>query len=107
MHRLGRHECRGLEGDLDTCRVYLAVVPAGAAPPDLTAGGVPGDSVTINLGATGLRGWIYHVKDDTSESRQVLVDSVESGSPSDGVFAADDVILGADGTGAAPSAWSR
>ena len=32
-----------------------------AAPPDLTAGGVPNEdpAVTINLGATGARGWIY------------------------------------------------
>ena len=44
-------------------------MPAAAAPPDLTAGGVPNEDParTINLGPTGLRGWVYHVKSNTSE----------------------------------------
>lgn len=83
--------------------VLLSTAPlAVAAPPDLTAGEVPGDSVTINLGATGLRGWVYHVKANTDESRQVLITALDSGSPADGVLAVNDVILGADGTGANP-----
>ena len=73
-----------------------------AAPPDLTNGGVPGDTLTINLGPTGLRGWVYHVKTNTGESRQIHVKSVAAGSPADGILAVDDVILGADGTGADP-----
>jgi hypothetical protein len=80
-----------------------------AAPPDLTNGGVPSDDpyITINLGPTGARGWVYHVnRVDTGESRQILVTKVDAGSPADGVLAVDDVILGADGTGADPAAFS-
>jgi len=75
-----------------------------AAPPDLTSGGVPNESPakTINLGPTGLRGWIYHVKADTSESRQILLTEVDAGSPAAPWLAVGDVILGADGTGAIP-----
>ena len=79
-----------------------------AVPPDLTNGGVPDEDppITINLGPTGARGWVYHVKTDTSESRQILVTAVDAGSPANGILAADDVILGADGTGANPTAFS-
>ncbi|MBT8044249.1 MAG: HEAT repeat domain-containing protein, partial [Verrucomicrobiae bacterium] len=73
-----------------------------AAPPDLTNNGVPGDTISFNMGPTGSRGWVYHVRDNSSESRQILVMSVEAGSPADGILAKDDVILGADGTGADP-----
>jgi len=77
-----------------------ALNPAFAAPPDLTAGGVPSDTININLGPTGLRGWVYHVGVNTGESRQIQVQVVDTGSPADGVLAANDVILGANGTGA-------
>mgnify|MGYP001812246784 CR=1 FL=1 len=79
-----------------------------AAPPDLTSGGVPNEdpAITINLGPTGARGWVYHEKIDTSESRQILVTDVEAGSPAAGALAVDDVILGADGTGANPGNFS-
>ena len=81
-----------------------------AAPPDLTAGGtVPttaANSGTINLGATGMRGWIYHVNENFTESRQILVTAVDAGSPAAGVLAVNDVILGADGSGASPLAFS-
>jgi hypothetical protein len=49
-----------------------------------------------------MRGWVYHVKDNTGESRQIQVKSVASGSPASGKLAANDVILGASGTGADP-----
>ncbi len=77
-------------------------IPSQAAPPDLTAGGVPGDTRDFNLGPTGARGWAYHVSKDTSESRQILVTAIEAGSPADGLLAEGDVILGADGLGTAP-----
>jgi hypothetical protein len=81
-----------------------------AAPPDLTAGGVPNDDpyVTINLGPTGARGWVYHDYIDTGESRQILITKVDSrsGSPARNILAVGDVILGADGTGANPSNFS-
>ena len=47
-------------------------------PPDLTAGGVPTTTININLGPTGLRGWVYHVKADTTASRQIQVQVVEA-----------------------------
>ena len=57
-------------------------------------------SETYNLGATGLRGWIYidvdHVVDSgfiTGKSRQILVTVAEA--PASAVIAVDDVILGA------------
>ncbi len=77
-------------------------IPALAAPPDLTNGGVPGDTISTNLGPTGLRGWVYHVREDSSESRQIQVKSVTASSPASSFFAANDVILGANGSGAAP-----
>jgi hypothetical protein len=95
--------------------LHLALAGCGAtaavaAPPDLTAGGtVPttdAGSGTINLGATGMRGWVYHVNENSSESRQILVTAVAAGSPADGVLATNDVILGADGTSANPVAFS-
>jgi hypothetical protein len=87
--------------------LFSVITVSLAEPPDLTDGGVePEDMITINLGPTGARGWVYHVKIDTSESRQILVTEVESGSPADGILALDDVILGADGTGANPGNFS-
>ena len=77
-----------------------------AAPPDLLNGGVPGDTISSNLGPTGLRGWVYHVRENSSESRQILVHSVAAGSPAAVEFAANDVILGASGTGADPVTFS-
>lgn len=79
-----------------------------AVVPDLTAGGVPNDDppLTFNLGPTGARGWAYHQTYFTTDSRQILVTDVESGSPAYGILAVDDVILGADGTGASPSNFS-
>jgi hypothetical protein len=74
-----------------------------ATVPDLTNGDAPTGSAVLTLGPTGLRGWLYYSADDTSLSRQILVTSVDEGSPADGIIAIDDVILGADGTGAAPA----
>lgn len=88
--------------------VITSVISSQAAPPDLTAGGVPNENppITLNLGPTGLRGWVYHLKADTTESRQILITAVDAGSPADGIVAIDDVILGADGTGATPASFS-
>jgi hypothetical protein len=87
---------------------YTLVASSMAVVPDLTNGGVQGsDNRTFNLGATGMRGWAYYVHPaNTSESRQIQVSHVESGSPANGVLAVDDVILGADGTGATPLNFS-
>ena len=86
---------------------------AGTAP-DLTA---PGEIAKVhrawtwNLGATGMRGWIYHAwpvtmnHDDVTAFApyQILVTAVADGTPAAGVMAVDDVILGVStGTGAVP-----
>lgn len=81
----------------------LAEVPL---PPDLTQGATVDRALTYNLGATGLRGWIYtkpatHFDGlqgrTTAASRQILVTHVGAKSPADGVMRVDDVILGTGG----------
>ena len=88
-----------------------SVAPGAAAPPgppDLTKGETTGvdRNGTYNLGATGLRGWIYlkpatHFDGlqgrTTAPSRQILVTHVGAKSPADGVMQVDDVILGIGG----------
>ena len=73
--------------------------------PDLTRETVD-RKLTYNLGATGLRGWIYtrpasHFDGvqgrTTASSRQILVTHVGAKSPADGVVKVDDVILGVNG----------
>ena len=68
-------------------------------------GNHPTRKTTYNLGATGMRGWIYtkaETSDDanygrtTGASRQILVTHVGANSPADGVMQVDDVILGID-----------
>lgn len=91
--------------------LQIAIVPAPAAPPDLTASGTPNNTRTTNLGPIGVRGWVYHVNSggrraDTSESRQILVSAVAAGSPAAGILAANEVILGADGTGVVATPFS-
>jgi hypothetical protein len=79
--------------------------------PDLTVGGAiaamkvdtnssPVYGETYNLGATGLRGWIYIDRNNvgqeglqTAQSRQILV--TVASEPGSAVLAVDDVILGA------------
>ncbi len=80
-----------------------------AAPPnvpDLTQDRSVNRELTYNLGATGLRGWIYskpvtHFDGlqgrTTASSRQILVTHVGAKSPADGVLQVDDVILGVGG----------
>ena len=83
-----------------------AAVPA---PPNLIRGNAietVDRKLTYNLGATGLRGWIYTKAATffdscqgrtTTASRQILVTHVGKGSPADGVMEVNDVILGVDG----------
>jgi hypothetical protein len=82
--------------------MFMATLPAIAAPPDLTNGGVPTTTKSLNLGPTGAHGWLYHVNENSSENRQILVTTVDAGSPSACILAAGDVILGVDGTGSNP-----
>ena len=98
-----RHSCnRGRVGDdrqRTRCRCHLL-------PPDLTQSSTVDRTRTYNLGATGLRGWIYTRPANffescqgrtTTASRQILVTHVGAKSPADGVMKVDDVILGAGG----------
>ena len=75
-------------------------------PPDLTQDSTVDRKLTYNLGATGLRGWIYtkpatHFDGlqgrTTGASRQILVTHVGAKSPAAGVVNVDDVILGVGG----------
>ena len=77
-----------------------------ALPPDLTQDAKVDRTLTYNLGATGLRGWIYTRPDNffesvqgrtTTASRQILVTHVGEKSPADGIMKVDDVILGVGG----------
>ncbi len=69
------------------------------AIPDFTKGEkIPeGPKHDWNLGATGLRGWIYCDKMVTTDARQIAITKVEKGSLADGVVAVGDVILGVGG----------
>ena len=75
-----------------------AVLP-DAANPDFTRGEQIPEGATHdwNLGPTGLRGWMYSNRMETSEARQVAITRVDQGSPADGAFEVGDVILGVGG----------
>ncbi len=90
---------------LGPARMHAKEPPKTA--PDLTqdTSAVDRDS-TYNLGATGLRGWIYtrpaNYLDSlqgrtTLASRQIFVTHVGAKSPADGVVRVDDVIVGVAG----------
>ena len=70
-----------------------------AEVPDFTKGDVIPDGANHdwNLGATGLRGWIYPNQMSTADARQIYVTKVDKGSPADGILAVGDVILGVGG----------
>lgn len=72
-------------------------------PPDLTAGAPAPDAKQHDwtLGPTGLRGWMFARRMETSEARQIYVTKVDAGSPAEGAMAVGDVILG---VGAVPFA---
>ncbi|KAB2642289.1 MAG: hypothetical protein DVB26_03155, partial [Verrucomicrobia bacterium] len=91
----------------------LLALPAvlRAQAPDLTATDLStlNRAWTWNLGATGMRGWIYHAWPATMNTDdctlfapyQILVTTVAPSTPAAGVMAIDDVILGAS-AGAGP-----
>ena len=111
-----------MQSSIKTTIILAALVTALTSPlfsqvPDLTSAGAiaalktdpkstPVYGETYNLGATGLRGWIYNWEASNHEraqgrttqaSRQILVTHVGAASPADGVVKVDDVILGVDG----------
>ncbi|RLS70209.1 MAG: acetylesterase [Planctomycetota bacterium] len=67
--------------------------------PDFTQGAkIPEDAKhDWNLGATGLRGWMYCDKMVTSDARQIAITKVAKGSPAYGILEVGDVILGVGG----------
>lgn len=82
------------------------VAAAPPSPPDLTQSPKVETKLTYNLGATGLRGWIYTKPEafldsvqgrTTTASRQILVTHVGVGSPAEGIMKVGDVILGVEG----------
>lgn len=90
-----------------TTALYMFVAvpsPAAGAPPkmvvpDFTKGdAIPtGAEHDWNLGATGMRGWIYNDKMVTTDARQIYLTKVEKNSPADGILKVGDVILGVGG----------
>ena len=87
-----------------TASELVAATPP--VPPDLTLSNTVDRKLTYNLGATGLRGWIYTKPANfldsvqgrtTTASRQILVTHVGAKSPAEGVLQVDDIILGAGG----------
>lgn len=100
---------------LTVCATLVVPAMAEVVPPDFTNGGEPinwkGVKVDplekdINLGPTGMSGWIFHKTIDSSMSRQILVTEVDEGSPADGIIQKGDVILGVDGTGNNPEPFT-
>ncbi len=83
------------------------LVIAAVSPPDLLIDNTKVDrELTYNLGATGMRGWIYTKPAEyldsvqgrtTTASRQILVTHVGAKSPADGVMQVNDIILGVGG----------
>ncbi len=71
----------------------------GMPNPDFTTGEPIPEGATHdwNLGATGARGWMFSDQLATSDARQVRITEVAEGSPTDGVLAIGDVILGVGG----------
>lgn len=64
---------------------------------DFTRGDKPGLAVDWNLGPTGARGWVQGKLFESVMARQILITSVEKGSPADGILQKGDVILGVEG----------
>ncbi|MDP6523312.1 MAG: DUF6288 domain-containing protein [Kiritimatiellia bacterium] len=53
--------------------------------------------ISWNLGTTGARGWVFGWQGDSGDSREVLIKSIEPGSPADGILKPFDIIVGVDG----------
>jgi Family of unknown function (DUF6288) len=72
---------------------------AAGAIPDFTKGGTIPEQARHdwNLGATGIRGWMYINNLETTQARQIAVTQVAPNSPADGKIVAGDVILGVAG----------
>lgn len=67
------------------------------AVPNFTKGDKIGECHDWNLGPTGLRGWMWGWKLQTTKADQIYITKVDKGSPADGHFKEGDVILGLNG----------
>jgi len=74
---------------------------------NLLKGEKPFEKLDFNVGATGFRGWCFHRGTNSSESRQILVKSIDEGSPAHGQLKVGDVILGANGLGKTPEPFIK
>ena len=54
-------------------------------------------TVSWNLGPTGLRGWVVGADGNSAASREILITSVDRGSPAAGKFEPFDIITGVSG----------
>jgi len=84
---------------ISSMNLYSAPRGGAMKNPDLTKGEkIPEGAVhDWNLGATGMRGWMYSDKMVTSDARQIAITKIEKGSPADGKLKVGDVILGVAG----------
>jgi hypothetical protein len=53
--------------------------------------------ISWNLGVTGARGWVFGWQGHCDDSREVLIKTIEPGSPADGILKPFDIIVGVDG----------
>lgn len=60
--------------------------------PDFTKGGQIDDRHDWNLGPTGLRGWMWGWKLQTTKADQIFITKVDKGSPAHGLFQEGDMI---------------
>ena len=110
--RIKRLARRKTHANVAAILLLASGVAAAGNAPDLTRGDKPtpmkkSTKLLIgNLGPTGLLGWVYHERQNTSQSRQILITAVDPGSPADGVLQVGDVILGANGAGATPGMFT-
>ncbi len=84
---------------LFTSLAYSADNDEKGLKPDFTKGDVIPKNARHdwNLGATGLRGWMYCDRLVTSDARQIFITKVEPNSPADGIVMVGDSILGVGG----------
>lgn len=84
---------------VSSLNLYSASKGGEMKHPDFTQGDeIPdGAEHDWNLGATGLRGWMYSDAMVTSDARQIKITKVAKGSPADGVVKVGDVVLGVNG----------
>ncbi len=76
----------------------IAAEPEKVMPDFTKEGTIPENAKhDWNLGATGMRGWMFIDKLETTQARQISVTQVAKGSPADGKIAVGDVILGVGG----------